>query len=105
MSWAICVPPDSICVSCNTRIELAFAVNVVLSGRVALFRTRAAAYRDGCLNWGGLSFTTARPLVPAMCLVKNVFPRDSKITSQRIRRGDRSPFLEKAKLLFARNSR
>ena len=33
--------------------------------RQALVRSRAAAYSDGCLYWGGISFMTTQPLVPA----------------------------------------
>ena len=47
-------------------VELAFAA---CSLRRLSFKTRAAAYRDECLYWGGISFTTARPLVLAMQLV------------------------------------
>ena len=42
------------------------------------FRTRAAACRDVCLYWGGISFTTARWLVPPTCLVKTFSPEIAK---------------------------
>ena len=76
-----------ICISYNIHVELSRTVLFFQNG--LSFRTRAAAYRDGCLYWGGISFTIAQPLVPATCLVKNVFPRDSKISLQRTRRGNR----------------
>ena len=40
-------------------------------------RTRAAGYSDECLlYWGGISFTTARPLVRAICFVGKRFPQE-----------------------------
>ena len=33
--------------------------------RQALVRSRAAAYSDGCLYWGGISIMTTQPLVSA----------------------------------------
>ena len=64
----------------SIAILLPGSIHVGLAPAVCRFsglslRTRAAAYSDECLYWGGISFTTTRPLVPATCVVRH-FPQE-----------------------------